>query len=545
MRTKIQTTLVCLLGIFVAYAHAQEYRSIDGTGNNLNHPTWGAAGSTLLRYSPAIYANGVDQIFIPANAREISNLISFQPDPSPSHYQLSNMVWQWGQFIDHDMSLTETNAQNGSTNILVTDPLDPLKPMIGMNRSNYVPGTGDNGIPREHPNQITSFLDASMVYGSDAAKASYLRTFSNGKLNTSLDEILMPNDAGFFVAGDVRVNEQLGLISMHTLFVREHNRLAELIDANATGLPTDPTDRDEEIYQQARKLVGATIQGITYNEFLPALLGESMLSMDSADYNPNINPTINTEFSSAIYRFGHSMIVPHLKLMDDQGNVTETVSLREAFFKPSMMTDEPERIEQVLKGLAMTSAQEVDLQLVEDIRSFLMLDGNPLRFDLAALNIQRGRDHGLADYNSVRESYWLPPAESFADITSDPQLQKDLEWLYGGDINLVDTWVGALAEDHLPGSAVGELTATAIVEQFTRLRDGDRFFYLFDEQIPQLEATVGIDVSQYGLRDVILNNTALSHLPENVFVVPEPSGSTLALWTGVAILASLRRRRSG
>ena len=138
--------------------------------------------------------------------------------------------------------------------------------------------------------------------------------------------------------------------------------------------------------------------------------------------------------------------------------------------------------------------------------------------DLAALNIQRGRDHGLADYNMARRTMGLPAVRSFADITSSIGVQERLEYLYGS-VDNIDPWIGGLAEDHLPDASVGELIADVMVDQFTRLRDGDRFFYRFDDafsadEIAELEATT--------LADVIRRNTGITDIPDNVFFIDAP-----------------------
>jgi hypothetical protein len=127
------------------------------------------------------------------------------------------------------------------------------------------------------------------------------------------------------------------------------------------------------------------------------------------------------------------------------------------------------------------------------------------------LNIQRGRDHGLADYNSLRAVYGLPKVTSFAQITSDVALQGKLQQLYGS-VNNIDAWVGMLAEDHVPGTSVGALIQRVLVDQFTRLRDGDRFWYqksLSGQQLKDVESTT--------LTDVIRRNTQLTNLQQNAF----------------------------
>merc|ERR1712137_1005002 len=105
--------------------------------------------------------------------------------------------------------------------------------------------------------------------------------------------------------------------------------------------------------------------------------------------------------------------------------------------------------------------QEVDAQIVDDVRLTLFDDGC---LDLAALNIQRGRDHGIPPYNDVREAMGLSRAQSFADVTSNGDLQQKLEAAYSS-VDAVDAWVGGLAEN-VDSGAVGELFGEIIADQF-------------------------------------------------------------------------------
>src|SRR5690606_25022548 len=145
-----------------------------------------------------------------------------------------------------------------------------------------------------------------------------------------------------------------------------------------------------------------------------------------------------------------------------------------AFFNPSEV--EAHGIESILRGATVNLAQEIDTEVVNDVRNFLFGPPGAGGFDLASLNIQRGRDHGLADYNATRVALGLDAVESFSDITSDPDVAARLEQLYG-TVDNIDLWVGGLAEDHLPGSSMGETFSFIIIDQFQRLRDGDRFWY--------------------------------------------------------------------
>jgi len=228
-----------------------------------------------------------------------------------------------------------------------------------------------------------------------------------------------------------------------------------------------------------------------------------------------VNPGISNEFSTAAYRLGHSLLSPVLLRLEKNGKPTPEghLPLREAFFSPSRITNEG-GIEPLLRGLAANQAQEIDNFIIDDVRNFLFGPPGAGGFDLASLNLQRGRDHGIPTYNDVRVALGLVPALTFADITKNPDVRQRLESVYGS-VELVDLWIGGLSEDHRPGAMVGELFYTILVNQFERLRDGDRFFYLNafpNFQISILESTT--------LADVIRRNTTINQeIQDNVFLV--------------------------
>ncbi|UUO09216.1 peroxidase [Blastopirellula sp. J2-11] len=499
-----------------------EIRSIDGSGNNLENPDLGSTGEQFLRAAEADYADGISEIADAdrPSAREISNAIAAQdPDATGNERQLSAFIYVWGQFLDHDIDLTESGDTEAANVAVPTgdpyfDPDSSGDDVIPFFRSLFDPTTGDSvDNPREQFNSITAFVDGSQVYGSSQEIADGLRTFEGGKLKTSDGDLLPTDEEGNFYAGDIRASENIELTSLQTLFVREHNQWADQIAAQ------DPSLSDEEIYQQARAIVIAEIQSITFNEFLPALLGEGAIS-DYAGYDPTVNPNITNEFATAAYRLGHSLLNDDIEFFGNDGRaVAEEVTLAEAFFNPSLVKEHG--IDSLLKYAASSQSQELDNQIVDSVRNFLFGAPGQGGLDLATLNIQRGRDHGLADYNSVREAYGLPRVTSFAEITSDVERQQALEDLYG-TVDNIDLWVGALAEDHVEGSSLGELNQAIIVDQFTRLRDGDRFYYenIFSPQdIDRIENTT--------LSDIIQRNTTVTNLQENVFFMSASVSGTV------------------
>jgi hypothetical protein len=504
---------------------AGDFRSLDGTGNNLAHTEWGSTNEQFLRLSPAEYGDGIS---LPAgtdrpSAREISNELAAHPDGSLlNDRDMSALIYAWGQFVDHDIDLTNSATPAESFPIAVPtgdayfDPTGSGTATIGLTRSIYDTATGTSAANvRQQMNAISAFIDASMVYGSDAATAASLRTMSGGLLKTSAGNLLPVDSAGNFLAGDVRVNENPDLVALQTLFVREHNRLA-------TKMAADHADwNDERLYQEARKVVAGEVQAITYNEFLPALLGQNAIA-PYRGYKANVNPGIANEFATAAFRLGHSLLGSDIEFLDNQGHeVHDEVELRDAFFNPSIVKETG--IDPILKYLASDKAEELDTRVIDDVRNFLFGPPGAGGFDLASLNIQRGRDHGLADYNQVRAAYGLPKVKDFSDITKNVETQNSLRELYGS-VDNIDLWVGGLAEDHVLGASVGPLFQRILADQFTRLRDGDRFWYERDLSGAQLDG-----VRHTTLADVIRRNSMTTNLQDNVFFFrPTISGSVFA-----------------
>src|SRR5262249_27268023 len=268
--------------------------------------------------------------------------------------------------------------------------------------------------------------------------------------------------------GDVRANENIELTAVHTLFLREHNRIAGLIH-NAI-----PVLSDEVVFQLTRSIVIGELQSITFNEFLPALMGSNAVP-NYGGHNSNINRGDLSDFSTAGFRLGHSLLAHDGEFLNpDASEKFPEVSLAESFFNPPLV--QSNGADPILKYLATDNAQEIDNKIVPELQNFLFGPPGAGGFDLASLNIQRGRDHGLADYNTTRAAYGLPKVTNFNQITSNKDVQQKLKDLYG-DVNNIDLWVGALAEDHVPGGSVGPLIQRIVAQQFEHIRDGDRLWF--------------------------------------------------------------------
>jgi len=287
------------------------YCSLDGSGNNLSNTGLNALGADFSRLGPAHFSDGISTLRTDLpNARTISNLVVDGNGATPNKEGLSGMMYAWGQFIDHDINLT---LSDGVNHIDITVPSgDPvLTGSISMTRSVIDPLTGVAGKAAATTNNVSGWLDGSMVYGSNATTAASLRD-ANGYLLTSAGNNL-PIVNGAFVAGDFRVSETPDLTALQTLFLREHNRQVDKLKL------AHPDWTGNQLYDQARAIVSAEIARITYNEFLPHLLGPNAIKAYKG-YKAGVDARLSEEFAGAAFRFGHSIVSANLEKTDEQGN---------------------------------------------------------------------------------------------------------------------------------------------------------------------------------------------------------------------------------
>ncbi|CAG0879688.1 unnamed protein product [Cyprideis torosa] len=501
------------------------YRQLDGSCNNLRNPNWGRANSAMQRLLPAAYEDGV---FLP-RMRSVTG----RPLPSPRVVRVNVgedmdvpdlgstlMVMVWGQFITHDINLAAIfKIDESNTGIMccmngtMIDPPphpgcfpipiprdDPFFSRFNQRCMEFVrsmPGPRpDCGFGHaEQMNQITHFIDASGVYGSSLEESIDLRTFSGGLLagrNFQQSFILPVDDRedalcenstmGCLRAGDTRVNEQPGLGTLHTVFLRIHNTIARDLGAR------NPHWEDETIYQETRRIIAAIMQHITYNEFLPVILGrEYMAKQDilprkhgfADDYSETLNPSMVNEFQAAAFRFGHSQISGILKLIRRNGGRTEVAhtNLSPHLLNPNIMYTNM-AVENLIRGFVRTPSQSTDRYFTGEVSNRLFQGQNDFGLDLPAINMQRGRDHGLPGYNSYRELCGLPRAKRFEDLLDvmDHKTIAIFSEVYE-HVDDIDLYIGGVAELRVPGTDVGPTFHCILSDMFTRLKKGDRFWY--------------------------------------------------------------------
>lgn len=417
------------------------------------------------------------------------------------------MMYVWGQFIDHDLDHTLPDGTNHiDITVPVGDPDLPPGSIIPLTRFVVDPSTGTT------VNSVTGWLDASMVYGSDAATASSLR-LPDGHMATSAGESL-PIVNGAFAAGDPRATENPDLTAITTLFIREHNfqvdRLAE----------QHPNWSGERLYQNARAIVTAEIENITYTEFLPRLLGPNAIGAYHG-YNPGVDPRISQEFATSAYRFGHSIVSGTETKVDNLGNAISAQRLADAFTDTPAEVQANGGIDALLRGILSDEAQANDVYAVDDLRNLLFAP--PATMDLIAIDIERERDLGIGTLNQTRAALHLPDYKSFDQITSDPTVAAHLRQVFG-TVDKVDLFIGGLAEDHARGAMLGPTFKAIIAKQFANLRDGDRMWWQSQDFDP---ATVH-QIQNTTLSDIIVRNTDTDVTQASAFIATQRHSSDVA-----------------
>ncbi|XP_030626180.1 thyroid peroxidase [Chanos chanos] len=566
-----------------AESRSSKYRSISGLCNNRNNPHWGAANSALARWLPAEYEDAgsqpkgwnTGQLYtgyqLPP-VREISNKII---QSSSKHFleddAYSQMLVDWGQYIDHDISFTPQSTSRAAylegldclktcENVSPCFPIEipPRDKLAGsrsclpffrsspacLNGMTHIRRDGLTQPPqRQQMNVATSFIDASTVYGHNENVQNALRNLSSSEgllaVNTKFSEdggrSYLPfvptipsaclqdptareaDRVECFTAGDSRVNEIVPLSALHTLWVREHNRIAKTLKR------LNPHWSSEITYQETRKIIGALHQIITMRDYIPKIIGEQAFDQHIGPYegyNDSVNPSVSNVFATAAFRFGHATISAKLQRLNESFQEHElypSLNLHQTFFSPWRLVREG-GLDPVLRGLLGQPAPMVTqehLMSVELTERLVLLNVSGA-FDLAALNLQRGRDHGLPGYTEWRAFCGLPRVETRAELSevvSNEHLVEKIMDVYG-HLNNTDVWLGGLVEDLLPGARTGPLFACLIGKQMKKLRDGDRFWW---ENPGVFSPRQRQELQRHSLSRVICDNSGVTEVPLDPF----------------------------
>ncbi|KAJ3213002.1 Dual oxidase 1 [Entophlyctis luteolus] len=431
-----------------AYPNA-EYVPFDGFYHNLGHIDWGAADKPLFRRVPSAYADGVLQM--PGadrpNPRTLSEVlmkgwVKSGPTGLPSVRNRSALVVWFGQHVVEEIVDAQgVHCPREYVNIPIPkgdalyDPDGSGTALIPFARARYDTSTGiAPGNPREQFNEITPWIDGGYTYGPERARSDALRTFSGGRM--AEDQELLDRFNGS-KQGSFPVLNNIGLPHVNPPPPRLH-ALQHSTRFHRLGNPRGNEN--------------------------PWLLTMGVLWFREHNYQAERLAALHPDWDDEILFFEARKW---------------TIAMQQKVFWDPVPTVEEYGIGEIIMGMASQVGEREDNIIVEDLRQFVFGPLELSRRDLMAINIQRGRDHGLPDYNSARYYMGLEKKTDFNDITGDWDTHKsiagNLSLLYGGDINNIDVWVGGLLET--TAGNPGELFSAVLIDQFSRIRDGDRFWF--------------------------------------------------------------------
>ncbi len=214
---------------------------------------------------------------------------------------------------------------------------------------------------------------------------------------------------------------------------------------------------DEKLYQEARRIVIGQMQHITYNEWLPIVLGPAYMAQwglapkdgpgHTDAYDLTLNPSVSNVFATAAFRFGHTLVANHLESYNRLGSRLAALPITHTQFAPYAMYDNT-TVETFVRGLTTQPAQAFDTAFAPELTGHLFQEeGESFGMDLVALNIQRGRDHGLAGYMAWRALCDLPTVTSWKELAMifPSMVVARLQAIYKS-VDDIDIFVGGILE---------------------------------------------------------------------------------------------------
>ncbi|XP_065176843.1 dual oxidase 1-like [Sycon ciliatum] len=529
------------------YYHLPEVEGYDGWYNNPSHPEWGSADSPLSRRIWPAYSDGTYQPNGQGrpNPHDVATACLQGPKGLKSYRNRTALLTFYGQqIVEEILDAQRAGCPPEYHNIPIPkchalfDPECKGNKEVPFLRSRYDKSTGQSpNNPRKQLNEATPWIDGGLFYGPNKAWADALRSFTNGTLACSDSTCRFPakNKVGlpfanppppadhvlksssrFFKIGNPRGNENPMLLSLGITWFRNHNwhanRLRKEFDAQGIKY------KDETLFNRARQWNIADQQKISLNDWLPAFLGRNITPYTGYKSTRFVN--IGHMFQTSAMRFGHTLVPPVVyrasvrnsksrdwqcvfRQLSRKKDPTKSSAFRTCqsyWNSPDHLSeDNGDAVDELLLGMSKQVCEREDNIVTEDLRGFVFGSLDFSRRDLMALNIQRARDHGIPDYNTVRASFGLPRIRSFAEInnSTDKFIRaaiRNLSRLYNNDVNNIDLWPAGLLETTPQGP--GPTFAAIISDQFEGIRDADRFWFenkdngLFtDEEIEVIRKT--------------------------------------------------------
>ncbi|XP_065216935.1 peroxidase-like [Planococcus citri] len=507
----------------------EKYRTFDGSCNNLKNPAWGVANTPVVRLFPAFYDDGESLQRLSEDGNPLPNAryvrTTLLPDGENAGVKLTLAVMSWGQMVAHDVALRATSPEGPKTCCNADGSFNPdpvCHPIAIPIDDNFyskfnqlcmhvkrVRPTNDLGClinPVQQISGVTHYMDGSFIYGSSKEAADSLRQFEGGLLKcrttddgrpflinvqkpTEVCDVPRDTDVCYMAGDPDRVNTNTEIAVTQVMFLRLHNKLATDLHH------MHPSWSDEMLFQETRRIVIAIVQHITYNEYLPLLLGSTFVKnhqlapqksgYSKYGYDASINPSTLSEFVSAAFRSLHSAIVGSPKLVSEYRLSRGSIQLSDYTNRPGII-EAANNFDNFLRGLISQPQSDKNYHFTEQItNSFLGNKENPIAerngTDMISIDIHRGREYGVPPYTTMRILCGLPPVNDFEDLRDfmDADKVSLLSEVYSS-VHDIDYYVGGMLEKKIPRTLVSPSFHCVIAEAFHRYKFGDRFFYEFD-----------------------------------------------------------------
>ncbi|XP_018331432.1 uncharacterized protein LOC108741220 [Agrilus planipennis] len=462
-----------------------KYRRPTGECNNIRHAKWGSRGAPFLRLLRPQYADGFSQPRLSVKNRPLPGPLdvadSLKSKPIVPHESVTALVGAWSELLLHDLA-SIGNLRNQEC--CKSKSIHPeCYGWLGNGQcSEYMrslPAMDMDDCEFEYRNQMnlaTSFLDGSAIYGSTDAATDRLRTYDAGLVNVSACSSCNTN-------------------ALYSAILMEHNRIAiDLARLNRHWL-------DETLFLESKKIVTSQIQHITYNEFLPTILGEVAISQSPLQLKSRGH---FTNYSSAnragIYNEVAMTALPALLSM----------------LPTSLMNETAESFAGMIDLLIGTASQNPTMNMIVPLRN---------DWDTASLLIHMGRDHGIPSYPAYAEFCHNVTITTFDDLKFTrirPDNIRLLKTLYKSPSD-IDLLTASILEEPKSGALVGPTFTCLLKYQFTLLRNSDRFWYENDLPPSSLTNQQLKEIRKVTVAGLLCANTeGLNSIQPKGFVLEDP-----------------------
>ncbi|MDX1695546.1 MAG: peroxidase family protein [Ketobacteraceae bacterium] len=505
------------------------YRSADGRCNDLELPAMGMSGMRMGRNIQPDASFMEPEKLLEPNPREISKELLTRTDGIREVPFLNYLAASWIQFMIHDWF--EHGLRDHDNQIKV--PVDSTDTHNSGDGTMPVGRTPEDTSPHAsdydetYINENTAWWDGSQIYGSDQETQNRLRSFVDGKMIVVNGRLPVDPEKGIVDTGFNR-NWWIGLELMHTLFVLEHNKIADMLKSNY------PDWTDEQLFQTARLINAAEMAKIHTVDWTPAILKNDILrdamftnwrgllpmnfprlgnpATDGIIAGPTLLegvPFSLTEEFTAVYRM-HPLLRDELEVRDaGTDQVIGVSALPEHSFAGSTAVADSYGISDLLYSFGRTHPGLLELNNYPDfLMNFPFEEGVPMT-DLGAVDIIRDRERGIPRYNEFRRQIGLKPVSDFTDITPDVELAEKMRDLYNDDIEALDVMIGSFAEGYRPpGYGFGETSFQIFIAMASRRLMADRFFTV--DYRPEIYTPEGLD----WIDDVTFTRVLIRNFPE-------------------------------